>query len=140
MTYQTKSKKFEPTKSTNFEQTKSKNKGKNFDSNYNKALTKASNTLIKECLPPVEYHDDIIANIQYLVNWNGYSHILNVESDTITIEEDSKRYNFSKKHFLKNKKFFGSLYYNYAKQFGKVHLKVKELDNTRVLIKMTNKL
>lgn len=137
MSYQTKSKKFEPNKSNKFEP---KNKRKQFDSNYNKAITKASNAFIKECFPPIEYHEDIITNIQYLVNWNGYSHILNVEDDNITIEENNKKYSFSKKHFLKNKKFFGSLYYNYNQKFGNVHLKVKELDNTRILIKMTNKL
>ena len=129
MSYQTKSKKFEPT-----------NKGKKFDLNYSKALKKASNVLVKECLPPDNYHEDIITNIQYIVNWNGYSHILNVENDNLTIEENNKKYNFSKKHFLKNKKFLGSLYYIYNKNFGNVHLKVKELDNTRFLIKMTNKL
>lgn len=129
MSYQTKSKKFEST-----------NKGKNFDLNYSKALKKASNVLVKECLPPDNYHEDIITNIQYIVNWNGYSHILNVENDNLTIEENNKKYNFSKKHFLKNKKFLGSLYYIYNKNFGNVHLKVKELDNTRFLIKMTNKL
>ena len=112
-------------------------KKKNND--YFDSLMEAQNIFIKLCMPPREDIDDIITNLKYLVNWRGYNLNVNVENDPILITKNENTYTFSKKQFLKNKKFIQNLIYKYNTSIGNVYLKIKQVDDNNFNIKITKK-
>ena len=112
-------------------------KKKNND--YFDSLMEAQNIFIKLCMPPREDIDDIITNLKYLVNWRGYNLNVNVENDPISITKNENTYTFSKKQFLKNKKFIQNLIYKYNTSIGNVYLKIKQVDDNNFNIKITKK-
>ena len=72
---------------------------------YKIALNSAQSKMIKLCRPEKNKIDDIATQVQYVKNWTGYKHWVDISDDKIIINENNKNYTFSKNHFLSNKRF-----------------------------------
>lgn len=107
---------------------------------YKLALEEASEKMLKTCRPSKDKIDEIATNIQYLVNWRGYKHEMDISDDTISVKKNDKEYNFSKSHFLNNKYFKKNIINEYTKLFGDVYLKFyTSPDNKKCSITISRK-